>query len=117
MKSRLPHPVGVDPGPSIRSVPFTSMISGKVPARLTDRQREDLLRIATKLRLPARTVIYREGAEANWVFIDGSGVVKTCRELPSGKRRIASFIFPRDVFGLSENGLYLNSAYTITSTL
>jgi CRP/FNR family transcriptional regulator, anaerobic regulatory protein len=119
MKPRVTQhpPSDPDPGPSIRTVPFASVTSGRAPARLTDRQREDLLRIATKLRLPARTIVYRGASEANSVYINGgSGVVKTIHELPSGRRRIAAFLFPRDLFGLAENGAYVNTAQTITAT-
>jgi len=104
-----------DPGLSIRANPFRTVAPGMTPpSRLTDRQREDLLRIAAKLRLPPRTVVYREASEANSVFINGSGVIKSVRELPSGKRRITAFLFPRDLFGLAEHGTYVNTVQTIT---
>jgi len=48
------------------------------------------------------------------VFIVASGVMKSFRELPSGKRRIATFLFPEDIFGLAENGRYVNTAQAIT---
>jgi CRP-like cAMP-binding protein len=42
------------------------------------------------------------------------GIVKSFRDLPSGKRRIAAFLFPSDLFGLAENGRYVNTAQAIT---
>jgi CRP-like cAMP-binding protein len=36
------------------------------------------------------------------------------RELPSGKRVVGALLFPRDRFGLAENGRYINTAQTIT---
>ena len=44
-----------------------------------------------------------------------SGVVKSFRELPSGKRRVATFLFPDDIFGLSEAGRYVNTTQTVTA--
>ena len=89
--------------------------SGAKPARiLTAAQRQQLASIATRIRLRPRTVVYRQDAAAGWVFIVASGVVKSFRELPSGRRRIATFLFPEDVFGLAENGRYVNTAQAVT---
>ena len=84
------------------------------PPLLTDRQREELARIGTRLRLPARTMIYREGAGADAVFAIAEGVVKTYRDMPSGKRIVTSFLFERDLFGLAQKGKYVNAAQAIT---
>jgi CRP-like cAMP-binding protein len=100
--------------PSLRAM---SLASAGVPAPaqlLTNRQRQQLAAIATRLRLRARMTIYEAGSPARWVFVNDSGVVKTFRDLPSGKRRIATFLFARDIFGLAENGRYVNTAQSIT---
>jgi CRP/FNR family transcriptional regulator, anaerobic regulatory protein len=90
-------------------------MAGSNPVRLLSKaQRQQVAAIATRLRLRPRTVIYREGTPARWVFIIASGVVKSFRDLPSGKRRIAAFLFPEDIFGLAENGHYLNTAQVVT---
>jgi CRP/FNR family transcriptional regulator len=101
-------------GPSLRALPFLQGDS-TVPAELlTPRQRRQLAAIATRVRVPARRLVYREGAAATWVFLCDEGVVKAFRELPSGKRRVSSFLFPGDMFGLAENGRYVSSARTVT---
>jgi CRP-like cAMP-binding protein len=100
-------------GPSLRAVPFQR--AGPEPIELlTEAQRQQLARHATVRTLPARTIVYRAGAEAPSIFIIAEGVVKSFRELPSGRRRIAAFLFARDVFGLAEAGRYVNSVQTIT---
>ena len=63
---------------------------------------------------PARTVVYRAGTPADSVFIIGDGVVKSFRDLPSGRRRIAAFFFARDLFGLAKAGRYVNTVQTLT---
>lgn len=73
-----------------------------------------MLSIATRLQLPPRTILYREGSPMDSVYVVSEGVVKTYRDLPSGKRRIAAFLFASDLFGLAENGRYLNTAQAIT---
>jgi CRP/FNR family transcriptional regulator len=82
---------------------------------LTPRQRQQLLAIATRIRLPPRAVIYREQTPAQWVFINAEGVVKTFKELRSGRRCVMSFWYPKDVFGLASNGLYVRTAQAITA--
>lgn len=102
-----------DDGPSLRAVqcgPGTV----DVVRLLAPRQRVQLGAMASRLRLPARMVIYREGSIAQWVFIVASGVLKAFRDLPSGKRRIVAFLFADDLFGLSESHHYVNSLQAIT---
>ena len=102
------------PGPSLLAVPFLQR-AGSGPVQLfSDAQRQLLASHASVRVFPTRTVIYRAGAPAESVFIVGSGVVKSFRDLPSGRRRIATFLFPRDLFGLAEAGRYVNTLQTIT---
>lgn len=100
--------------PSLKTVPFLKGSPGHEFIRLSDRQRADLARIGLRIRLPARMMVYREDSPAEWVFAVAEGSLKAFRDLPSGKRIIGAFLFPRDLFGLAENGRYLNSAQTIT---
>ena len=98
----------------LKGLPFLSSSGGQPQIALTSAQRESLLRIGLRTRLPPRTVIFDSGAPAEWVWVISEGVVKCYRELPSGKHAVCAFLFARDLFGLAENGLYLNSAKTVT---
>jgi CRP-like cAMP-binding protein len=109
-----PGKSGADEEPSLRAITFGSS-GGAQPVRLlTKAQRQQVAAIATRLRLKPRTVIYREDTTAASVFIIASGVVKSFRDLPSGRRRIAGFLFAEDIFGLAENGRYVNTAQAVT---
>jgi CRP-like cAMP-binding protein len=100
--------------PSLRGVPFQSESSGGPVQLLSERQRLQLGAIASELKLPARTVIYREEAPSEWVFIVREGALKSFRELASGKRAITAFLFQSDMFGLAEAGRYVNSIQALT---
>ena len=100
--------------PALVAVPFLKTSASGLVQLLTDAQRAQLVRRASVREFPARTVVYRAGAEAHSVFIIGSGVVKSYRDLASGRRRIAVFLFARDLFGLAEGGHYVNTVQTIT---
>jgi CRP-like cAMP-binding protein len=100
---------------SVSAVPFAREPPPAALA-LTARQRQRLLAAATRLRLSARTTVYKEGDPLAWIFIVGDGLLKSFRELPSGKRRIVAFLFPKDVFGLAEHGRYVNSVRTVTAS-
>jgi len=89
--------------------------AGEEPRPLTPRERQKLANVATRLQLPAGYVIYRDGDPADSVFINGAGVVVSYKELPSGQRRVAGFRFQTDIFGLAENGAYVNTARAVTA--
>jgi len=99
---------------SLRAIPFLGTASPTDTVVLTPRQREQLVQIGVRLRLPARKIIYREDAEADSVFAVMEGSVKSYRELPSGKRVVYAFLFQRDLFGLAERGRYVNCVQAIT---
>jgi CRP/FNR family transcriptional regulator len=101
--------------PWLHAVPYLKSADEGDTVLLTDRQREALATIGTRVRLPPRMPIYRQQTAANWVFAVTEGVVKSYRDLPSGKRVVCAFLFARDLFGLAANGCYVNSAQTITS--
>ena len=102
------------PAPSLRAVPFLKTTAETDTIVLTSRQREQLMLIGTRLRLPARTIIYREGAAADSVFAVMEGAVKSYRDLRSGKRELCVFLFRRDLFGLAERGRYVNCTQAVT---
>ena len=93
---------------------FVPCLEEATAVRLNDRQRQQLIGLATRLRLPPRTLLYEADSEAKWLFATSEGLVKTYRDLPSGKRRITAFLYAGDIFGLSKNERYVNSAQTIT---
>jgi CRP/FNR family transcriptional regulator len=103
--------------PVLRGIPFMKSVTEET-IRLTDQQREMLISIALRLQLPARSVLYRDGTEAEFVYIVNEGLVRSFRHLANGKRVVCAFLYPRDLFGLAENGRYVNCTETVTrSTL
>ena len=102
-------------GPQILGRPFLKLDDERGRIRLTARQREQLIQIGTRLRLPRRTCIYEEESTANSVYVVTEGAVKSYRDLPSGKRSLCAFLFEKDLFGLAEQGRYVNTTQSITS--
>ena len=103
-----------DVGPSLRAVGFGPGASKNLVRLLSERQQVQLANMATRLRLPARMTVYREETVAEWIFIIAEGVLKSFRDLPSGKRRVMAFLFSDDIFGLAESGLYVNTVQSVT---
>jgi len=104
-----------DEGPSLRAVPFGPGGGSRELVRLlSERQQSKLASLATRLRLPARMTVYREESIAEWIFIVADGVLKSFRDLPSGKRRVMAFLFSDDIFGLAQDGHYVNTVQSIT---
>jgi CRP-like cAMP-binding protein len=100
--------------PNIRAASFLEPGTVGAAPVLTEHQRKQLLEIATRVRVPARSVVYREHAVATWIFINTEGVLKTFKDLRSGRRWVTAFLFPKDVFGLAKNGVYIRTAQAIT---
>jgi len=114
MRQEEAEAVRADLGPSTRAAQWDRTTNGSVKLLLSETQQQQLAARSTRLSLPARTIVYREDAALDWIYISSEGVLKAFRELPSGKRRIAAFLFPGDVFGLAENGRYLNTVQAVT---
>ena len=112
---KKPVPPTVDFVNSLSGLPFLPSAGTGEKIVLTDRQRHQLASIGMRLRLPARKIIYREGTPAQWIFAVDDGIVKSYRELATGKRSVAAFMFPRDLFGLAEKGYYVNTVQAITA--
>jgi CRP/FNR family transcriptional regulator, anaerobic regulatory protein len=103
---------------AIRAIPFERLTAAGVATQLlTERHRQNLEGLATSLNVPRRTIFYHEDTPAEWVFMIAKGVVKSYRDLPSGKRHITAFLFPGDVFGLAENGRFVNTIQAITRVM
>jgi CRP-like cAMP-binding protein len=81
---------------------------------LSDDERARLAVIATVVRFKKGEKIYREGDHAQSVFNIISGVVKAYQQGPNGAEQIAAFLFPEDLFGLAQEGRYVNSIKTLT---
>jgi CRP-like cAMP-binding protein len=101
--------------PALRAIPFTASGPGSEALLLSPSQREQLAQIGVRIRLPARMVILREDSPAEWVFAISDGCVKCYRDLPSGRRALTAFLFSHDIFGLAENGRYVNTVQAISN--
>jgi CRP-like cAMP-binding protein len=107
-------PLPPDSLPSLRTVAFSRTAAKGATRLLSRRQQHQLAAMSSRLRLKTGTVIYAAEAEADSVFIIGAGVVKAVRHLANGSRCVMAFLFPEDIFGLAEEGRYVNSTQAVT---
>jgi CRP/FNR family transcriptional regulator len=101
--------------PPLRAISLTTPDEEGSDFVLTPAQRRRLEAIATRLDLQPRALIYRAGTAATYVYVNGAGVVKSVQELPSGRPRITSFWFARDLFGVSRKGKYVYTTLAVTA--
>lgn len=102
-------------GPAIRAVdPWLpgKPGAGRLHQLLSDDERAQLATIATIVRFKKGEKIYSEGSPSDAVFNIISGVVKSF--VPRDGQHIDAFLYPQDLFGLAEEGLYTNSAAAVT---
>jgi CRP/FNR family transcriptional regulator len=81
---------------------------------LDDEDRALLAVIATIVRFRKGETIYEKGHAAGSVFNIVSGMVKSFMPLPDRKQYILGFLFPGDLVGLAQHGMYVNSAEAVT---
>jgi CRP/FNR family transcriptional regulator, anaerobic regulatory protein len=82
---------------------------------LTDDERARLAVMASIVRFKKGEVIYREGDPADVVFNIITGVVTAYRKALDGNEHMVAFLLPDDLFGLSGEGRYTNTARAITA--
>jgi CRP/FNR family transcriptional regulator, anaerobic regulatory protein len=111
---------GADSGralhPVLRARAFDGSNSSAMVQMLTEKQQAELGSIATEVSFRRRVTVYEAGAPAQSVFIVKEGMVKAHRDLSSGRLRVLAFLFPGDLFGLAEDGRYVNSVQTVMPT-
>ena len=100
--------------PAIRGVDPWAPSKEKAHQLFSDEERTRFAAIASIARFKKGSKIYHEGHAANAVFNIISGVAKAYNLMPDGSEHILSFLFPDDLFGLSEEGKYVNSIMAIT---
>ena len=84
---------------------------------LDERKRARLARISSIVRFEKNDRIYHKGAVAEAVFSLKSGVVTTYVPIAKTSQYVTAFLYPGDIFGLSEEGRYANSAKATTSAV
>jgi CRP-like cAMP-binding protein len=81
---------------------------------LSDGERARLAVISSIVRFKKGAEIYREGDSADAVFNIISGVVKAYTQGPGKDELVAAFLFQEDLFGLAQEGHYVNSTKAVT---
>jgi CRP-like cAMP-binding protein len=76
-------------------------------------ERARLAVMASVVQFKKGEVIYREGDRSEAIFNIISGVVSSYKKAPGGGQHIVAFLFADDLFGLSEEGRYINSTKAI----
>ena len=102
-------------GPAIHGADPWAASAGKMRQLLSAEERTRLAVLASIVRFNKGEEIYHEGQRADAVFNIISGVVKAYKTAPDGGEHITAFLFPDDLFGLSEEGRSTNSTKAITA--
>jgi CRP-like cAMP-binding protein len=102
----------------LRSSFDPAAVTTSIPSRM-ERPTEDAASLRALFRcqkltpFEARKVLFREGDRADAVFLIVSGLVRTYRFFPNGRRVLARFLFPGDIVGLEFGDVYPFTAEAI----
>jgi CRP-like cAMP-binding protein len=80
---------------------------------LTADERARLAVMASVVQFKKGEVVYREGDRSGAIFSIISGVVSSYKKVPGGGEHIVAFLLSDDLFGLCEEGRYINSTKAI----
>lgn len=102
--------------PEIRARPF-DRISDRpsgIENLLSPKEQQELRGIATVLDYRRGGItIFSEGEDAHFVYAIDEGVVRISRHAVNGQRQILAFMVPGDLFGLPDDGSYVNTAEVV----
>jgi CRP/FNR family transcriptional regulator len=96
--------------------PWTAGKQGEQRKRqlLSPEEQMRLVSIGSIMRFKKGEFIYRQGEESKTVFNIINGAAKACQGVGDGTEHISTFLYPHDLFGLSEEGRYVCSARAVT---
>jgi CRP-like cAMP-binding protein len=107
-------------GPLIRAIDPClpgDPVEGSRHQILSDCERAQLAKISSIVRFTRGERIYDEGEPADAAFNVMSGAVTVYREFSKHRQHIAAFLYPGDIFGLSEQGRYTNATRATTAVV
>jgi CRP-like cAMP-binding protein len=82
---------------------------------LSGAEKAELGRLAEIIEFKtAGSQILSHGQKANFLYLLVDGIVEADRTLHNGERQILAFYWPGDLFGMAEDGVYVNSAQALT---
>lgn len=82
---------------------------------LSDQDTRSLAQYGKTVALPtAGITIFYQSQEAKKFYLLTEGIVRVSRILPEGERHVVAFHWPGDLFGMADQGVYLDQAETIT---
>ena len=102
--------------PEIRARPFNRRTDqpSQLENLLSPAEQDQLSGIATVLDFRRGGItIFSEGEDAHFIYAVDTGVVRIGRHAVNGHRQILAFMVPGDLFGLPDDGIYVNTAETV----
>ncbi|NHO56058.1 cyclic nucleotide-binding domain-containing protein [Acetobacter lambici] len=72
-----------------------------------------LERIWTDLKKPAKSVVFRQGESADFIYFIQSGALRLDYQLEDGRNLVLDFLWPDRFFGIVENEVYAWSAIAL----
>jgi CRP-like cAMP-binding protein len=95
-----------------RPVPVDAMAAHATMGN-QDEDLRALQRLGAKVRFARNATIFNEGDEATQCYKVISGAVRLCKHMSDGRRQIADFLLPGDMFGFLQFGAYKFTAEAV----
>jgi CRP/FNR family transcriptional regulator, anaerobic regulatory protein len=99
--------------PRIAAIPFRGRARGKPVSLLSAEETRALAAIGEIVRLRKGATVYDAATACDAVYNLVQGVAKTYQVLADRTVHVSGFLFPGDVFGLAEQGHYVETAEAV----
>lgn len=80
---------------------------------LTAEASSALEQVCTDLQKPAKSVVFRQGESADFIYCVQSGALRLDYQIEDGRNLVLDFLWPDRFFGIMETGVYAWSAVTL----
>lgn len=107
----------VTPRQSFQRQPWSVIAGGAMRAKAPQDDLRALHEVGTTITVARNETIYSEGDDAKYAYKIVSGAVRHCKLLADGRRQIADFFMPGDLFGFVDIDVHAFSAEAITNVV
>ena len=103
--------------PNVLAIPLRKRSRGKPVPLLSESDKAAITAISSVVPLAKGALIYRAHSDAESIYNLVQGAVKTISVFPGGVEHVTGFHFPGDIFGLAEQGRYVESAIAVVPSV
>ncbi len=97
----------------LHNLEYSGEHAPSTPPSLVEEACSALERIGCDLKKPAKSIVFRQGESADFIYFIQSGALRLDYQLEDGRNLVLDFLWPGRVLGIVENDVYAWSAIAL----